>query len=68
MEIADRFLSILSDGTVYQDTPANSDPLQSTSTGPSFLFFYGASTRCLKTVAGVTYLLPNCSNDLLNST
>lgn len=43
-------------------------PLQSgVSTGPSFLLFYGASTRCFKTVANISYLLPNCSNNLTTS-
>ena len=42
------------------------DDHQSTVTGPNFMFFYGASTKCYKQVADTVYLLPNCSRDLLN--
>ena len=44
------------------------DDHQSTITGPNFIFFYGASTKCYKQVANTVYLLPNCSNDLLYNT
>ena len=60
------FLAIQSDGTVaYENIASN---LTSTSTGPSYLFFYGTSTRCYKVVGDITYLLPNCSHDLLTET
>lgn len=62
--IAETFLPIRSDGTVVHEI----SPLQSTSTGPTFLYLYGASSKCYKSVNGITYLLPNCSNSLLNST
>ena len=41
------------------------DPLGVLSTGPTYLFFYGASTKCYKQIGDLTYLLPNCSHDLL---
>lgn len=44
------------------------DDHQSTITGPSFIFFYGASTKCYKQVNNTVYLLPNCSHDLLYDT
>jgi len=44
------------------------DDHQSTVTGPNFVFFYGASTKCYKQVNNTVYLLPNCSHDLLNET
>ena len=44
------------------------DEHQSTITGPNFIFFYGASTKCYKKVANTVYLLPNCSHDLLYKT
>ena len=44
------------------------DDHQSTITGPNFVFFYGASTKCYKQVANTVYLLPNCSQDLLHNT
>ena len=59
------YLLIPSDGTVVYEDPSI---LDNTSTGPSNLFFFGASTKCYKTVADVTYLLPNCSHELLNKT
>jgi len=60
-----QFLSLRGDGTVvYQ----NANPLESTSTGPNYLYFYGASTKCYKPVGSVTYLLPNCSHELLHDT
>ena len=59
------FLTITSDGTnLFNDTLA----LGTTTTGPSYLFFFGASTSCYKTVGNVTYLLPNCSHTLINQT
>lgn len=59
------FLPVFSDNTtVFDGTGA----LGTTTTGPSYLFFYGASTRCYKPVGNVTYLLPNCSHTLLNQT
>lgn len=60
-----QFLAIPSDGTnIFKDNPE----LGSTSTGPSYLFFFGASTSCYKPVGNVTYLLPNCSHALINNT
>jgi hypothetical protein len=60
-----KFLVISSDGTnLFKDTEA----LGATTTGPSYLFFFGASTRCYKPVGNITYLLPNCSNSLINQT
>jgi len=44
------------------------DDQRSTTTGPNFLLFYGASTKCYKKVADTVYLLPNCSHDLLYDT
>ncbi len=67
-EIGNQFFSIRSDGTVSHQLQPMADPFITTTTGPNFLFFYGSSTKCYKTVAGVTYLLPNCSISLLNST
>ena len=59
------FLAVPSDGTnLFRDPEA----LGSTTTGPSYLFFFGASTRCYKPVGNLTYLLPNCSHSLLNQT
>ena len=52
------------DSIVFSGT----DELGVTSTGPSYLFFYGASSRCYKPVGNITYLLPNCSHSLLMST
>ena len=46
---------------------ATDTPLLTTSTGPSYLFFYGASSKCYKTVDEVVFLLPNCSHELLMS-
>lgn len=40
-------------------------PLLTTSSGPSYLFFYGSSTKCYKQVGGIVYHLPNCSHQLL---
>lgn len=60
-----RFLLIQSDGAVGYD---DASILENTSTGPSNLFFYGASTKCYKKVGNITYLLPNCSHDLLSDT
>ena len=60
-----QFLLILSDGTVLYK---NANSLDSTSTGPNYLYFYGASTKCYKPVGSVTYLLPNCSHELLHDT
>lgn len=60
-----QFLAIESDGTnLFND----STELGTTSTGPSYLFFFGASTSCYKPVGNVTYLLPNCSRALINDT
>ncbi len=59
------YLLIQSDGAVGYDDPSI---LDNTSTGPNNLFFFGASTTCYKTVANITYLLPNCSHELLNET
>ena len=64
-EESSHFLPIPNDGTVMID---NELVLQTTSTGPTNLFFYGASTRCYKTVGNITYLFPNCSHTLLNET
>lgn len=64
-EEAAQFLLIQSDGTVGYD---NASVLDNIATGPTNLFFYGASTKCYKTVGNITYLLPNCSRDLLNDT
>ena len=48
-----------------EEVEYSNSPFQSAvSTGPSFILFYGASTRCFKTVANISYLLPNCSNTL----
>lgn len=44
------------------------DDHQSTVTGPNYIFFYGASTKCYKQVANTVYLLPNCSQELLYDT
>ncbi len=41
------------------------NPLAVTSTGPTYMFFYGASTKCYKPVGDLIYFLPNCSNQLL---
>ena len=62
--IAD-FLLIPTDGTNQFN---DSRLLGTTSTGPSYLFFYGASSHCYKPVGNVTYLLPNCSHSLLMDT
>ena len=59
------FLPFVSDNTtVFEDARS----LGTTTTGPSYLFFYGASTRCYKPVGNVTYLLPNCSHGLIDQT
>lgn len=63
-EIAD-FLLIGSDKAVQYNF-TDEGVLGSTATGPVYLFFYGASTKCYKPVGNVTYLLPNCSNSLLS--
>jgi len=64
----DQFFAFQNDGTVYHKVPSNQDPLQSTTTSSNFLFFRGASVKCLKVVGNITYLLPNCSSDLLQLT
>ena len=60
-----RFLTIENSGAVSYDEVST---LESTATGASFLFFYGASSRCYKPVGDTTFLLPNCSHELLNET
>ena len=60
-----QFLPVQSDGNNVFN---GSSELGTTSTGPSYLFFYGASSSCYKPVGNVTYLLPNCSHSLINST
>lgn len=60
-----QFLLVASDGTNRFN---DSTELGTTSTGPSYLFFFGASTKCYKPVGNITYLLPNCSNSLINET
>ena len=60
-----QFLPIQSDGNNVFN---GSSELGTTTTGPSYLFFYGASSSCYKPVGNVTYLLPNCSHSLINST
>lgn len=61
-----RFLAVPSDDTIiYNDT---NDISGITATGPSYLFFFGASTVCYKPVGNITYLLPNCSHELINKT
>lgn len=63
--ISNNFLRLIGDDTIVFN---NTEVLGVTSTGPSYLFFYGASTRCYKPVGNITYLLPNCSHNLLNDT
>jgi predicted outer membrane repeat protein len=43
-------------------------PFLSTSTGPSYLYFYGSSTGCYKPVGDIIYKLPNCTSDILKDT
>jgi hypothetical protein len=45
----------------YTDSPLQSG----LSTAPSFIVFYGSSSQCYKTAGNITYLLPNCSHQLL---
>ena len=56
------FVTPVPDNPVVLETD---DPLLVTTTGPSYLYFYGASCRCYKTVGNITFRLPNCSHQLL---
>lgn len=56
------FISPVANNPVVLETD---DPLLATSTGPSYLYFYGASCHCYKTVGNISFLLPNCSHQLL---
>ena len=61
-----RFLAVSSDETVMIRDSAQ--VTGTTTTGPSYLFFFGASTACYKPVGNLTYHLPNCSHALINKT